>query len=243
MTPTDHLAADARWLTTALQPLHDSRLKGTPRPWKQPDLTPEQQARLDAQARQEKAANPANIGESPAPLHLDVLDLQQQITRTAQQTAHAIATALQHELHAVHYQRPNKTNPTTTLAYIAEHAQTAGTQTDLTQHANQLRHLRQQTARHFAEIVDGQRLKATCPWCNHDRLKFRLLGNPTAPEIIVRCEAPNCQPPAEDCGTYHKGRPCWPLHEWEWLAGRIDAHQRKQHTNKKPRKRYPQPLH
>src|SRR5690606_8165485 len=125
------VTADAAWLLETLPLLAETRIKGTPRPWREPNLTPQQRAELDARARAERHRRPptppglrhlltvdiAPTGEHPAPLHIDVLDLLDAITKAA--LACAVDTATEHgHLAAL----PEITSPTTPvgqlLAYI-----------------------------------------------------------------------------------------------------------------------------
>lgn len=217
--PRAQLAEDATWILDAWPALHASRLKGTPRPWRQTDLTPEARAELDAAAKAEKLENNAStFGESPAPLHLDVHDL---LHKTAH-TAWRAATWLTLTTIGPH---PAMCYPDQLLTYIRARAHLATDGEALNNHARQIRARRVEIAKHFAEVVDGQRLKATCPWCLTDKLYFRAIGPETNHQIVVRCDSGTCQPPEGDCGTWMRGRPCWPFHEWEWLAARIDHHQ------------------
>ena len=37
----------------------------------------------------------------------------------------------------------------------------------------------------------------------------------------VVCHGPACEPPDSECGPRDRGRPCWPVWEWPWLAERL----------------------
>ena len=43
----------------------------------------------------------------------------------------------------------------------------------------------------------------------------------TEPAAAVVCWNPLCTPPDDQVGTWYRGRPAWPWHEWEWLADRL----------------------
>lgn len=244
------LPTDAAYLAQALPHLHATRVKGTPRPWRQNELTPERQAELDHRARQERTttrdplpprwwarhgatptiASRDPLAEQPAPLHLDITDLIRDITHAAQAAATDQALTDGNLVIAVWASTTNDTHQL--LTYLA-------TTAPPTSHNPELHHLRTRTARIFQDVVDGQRLKTPCPWCGHERLYFRSIGPDHAREIVVRCDSDACQPPDADCGTWHRGRPCWPLHEWDWLAHRIDHANAKRATTSATRHAQP----
>ncbi|MGZ4589141.1 MAG: hypothetical protein ACXVX9_15210, partial [Mycobacteriaceae bacterium] len=79
-------------------------------------------------------------------------------------------------------------------------------------------------------ISDGQVLKAVCPWCG-GRTEAHPTGGAHTLRVrnihgldttVVVCEGGACEPPAEDCGTWVRGRPAWRQYEWDWLADRIN---------------------
>lgn len=210
---THQLATDAAWIADAWPALNESRLKGTPRRWHETELTTQQRAQREAQHRAEKRAAGAPAGaDSPAPLHLDVLDLMQDIARTTRHTTRLI-------------QAGNLTTPPTNtndqLRYIAAHAHTLDDDPHTHHAAQQMHNHRQHINRQWAQVVDGQRLKAGCPWCRQHALYFRSIGPEHSAEMVIRCESGVCNP-QEDAGTWYGGKPCWPFHEWAWLATRID---------------------
>lgn|GEM_PF-2519913 len=219
------LTNDATWLADALDPLHQTRLKGTPRPWRQTELTPEQRAALDLEARAEKTARGAGaFGESPAPIHLDVLDLEQNIDTTAltlcqliehARPATAITPLLTEHIH--------RTTAITRLRYIVRNTTHLNPANPHVIHAaNAFHGYRTRIETTWGEITIGQRLKAPCPWCGAHQLRFRAIGPDHAQEIVLRCESGTCDPDETHCGTWHHGHPCWPMHEWAWLARWID---------------------
>jgi len=200
-TTTQHLANHAAWLADIWPALHESRLKGTPRRWRQHDANPEQP--------------PEKPGAgTAAPLHLDVLDLLSSIEATAKRIATLIqATGIN--------ANPEKDTPQSNLRYISSYAQVLPEGSSTADCEIQLRTYRNNINSQWAEVIIGQRIKAPCPWCNQEKLKIRTIGPAHAPEPVVRCESMACEPPSADCGTWFRG-PCWPMHEWQWLAGRID---------------------
>lgn len=225
-TPVDRIIRDATWLADALEPLHATRLKGTPRPWRQTELTPEQRAALDTEARAEKAARGAGaFGESPAPVHLDIIDLEQAINATALNICRAINRHRpQTDIAPLLEEHVHRTTAITRLRYIVLNAHHLVVNDADTEHAAyKLHQHRASVERQWQEITIGQRLKAACPWCGHEALRFRHIGNPDNPEVVLRCESGQCEPDEAHCGTWHRGYPCWPMHEWPWLREWIDA--------------------
>ena len=215
-TTTQHLTNNAAWLADNWATLHHTRLKGTPRRWRQTDLTPEQRAQYDQQHRKEKQTNGAPAGaDSPAPLHLDILDQLIKIENDAK----TIATTIQATGINAH---PDGKDTYSNLRYISQWANVLDDNDETTKaHERTLRHHRRTIESQWAHIVISQRLNAPCPWCGHEQLKFRAIGPEHNSELVVRCESGTCEPPPADCGTWYGG-PCWPFHEWEWLVGRID---------------------
>lgn len=211
---TDHIGTNAAWIHDAFPALHESRLKGTPRRWRQTDLTPQQLQALDAEHRDQKRAAGAPAGaDSQAPLHLDVLVLLTSIESTASYAARIIQAGY-------HVDAPR--TPMEQLAYIANYAHTLDPADQDTQEIHrQLQQHRGATTRKWAEVTDGQRLKAACPWCQGHNLYFRDISPGIQAEVVVRCESGACNP-GDDAGIYHHGNPCWPYTEWAWLANRID---------------------
>lgn len=228
MIPTaERIRRDTTWLTQAWEPLYASRIKGTPRPWKEPTLTPEAKADLDRRAREERHAHGAMFGESPAPLHIDVLALTMDIAHTTRALATHIAKTIGDTPAHTYLTRRADHHPIDLLDYI----HTTATQLDPEGTAaaytlGQLQHLRTSTARYFTEAVDGQRLKTDCPWCGNPTLFFRRIGPEHRPEFVVACESGTCTPDYRDCGTWLGATPAWPFHEWTWLAKRINHHER-----------------
>lgn len=217
ITTTTHIILNAAWIADRWTALHESRLKGTPRPWKQTTLTPEQAAAYDAQHRAEKRAHGAPAGaDSQAPLHLDVLDLLVSIERTATWVANTIQNT---GINAT----PNGEDTYNRLRYISTYALVLAEDDPTTEQAEQeLRNHRHSIEREWAQIVIGQRLKAPCPWCGQEQLIIRAIGPEDRTEMVVRCESGTCNPDETSCGTWYGGKPCWPFHEWEWLSNRID---------------------
>lgn len=225
------IQANTQWLLDAWDPLHEARTKGTPRPWKETTLTPEQQNTLDIEARQEKLDHGAFVlGESPAPLHLDILDRLLNIQNTTREIARQIADTLHDSPTLVYLTRTRNPNPVYLIGYIQHNAprlteprhQQVLDDTETTTST-----LRARTTGFFSQVYDGKTLKTECPWCGGYKLRIRIIGH-QQPEPVIRCETGLCEPPPQDCGAW-TGQgftlPTWPQWEWQWLAKRLNPTQ------------------
>lgn len=211
------------WILDRWEHLTASRLKGTPRPWKEPTLTPEQQAQLDAEARQEKQERGAFVlGESPAPIHLDTLDKLQTHAATINTLAITTALELGHDTHPFRG-RPDYRHTPAHINYLTANIANLKPE-DLDDLRQVTSRIRAAMAADFAEVFDGKRLKTDCPWCNQPHLYVRLDRNN---EPLIVCESGTCEPPDADCGTLLRGKPAWPIHEWDWLANRMNYQEEK----------------
>lgn len=213
------------WIIERWPHLEASRLKGTPRPWKQPTLTPEQRNELDRQAHAEKTERGAFVlGESPAPIHIDVLDKMHAYARKLKRLAILVSMELKHNIGVQRYP-----HVPSLLLYIRGHIPKVSN--DLFNTIRKVTaEVRAGMAAHFTEVFDGQRLKADCPWCHQPKLFIRLVGPEHNPQPVVVCESGVCEPPSADCGKFYRGQPAWPFYEWEWLSNRINYDEGKEGT-------------
>lgn len=209
------------WIYKRWTDLHATRIRGTPLPWRQPTITPEQRARLDALARIEKQERGAfTLGESPAPIHLDAFDRANDLTRTMAALARLIATELGHQAMLIRAALHKYNDPLLLITYVRNHWEQCGAETGETVEEEAAR-LRAGLARHFSEVDDGQHLATLCPYCDQDKLFVRKIGRKDNPDAVIRCESGTCEPGEQYCGTWHRNLPAWPMHEWDWLAGQI----------------------
>lgn len=225
---------DLEWVAAYWPDLMEARLPGTARPWRQPRLTREQREELDRAAWQEKLERTGEaIGESPAPLDLGVLDTITSILAEAVALADAAAAHL--ELADIPCSPPPP--PSTALAdarphlaFLAEHLPGLTDSSFVGDVASAAAAWVRQTARALALVHDGQALAVVCPWCRGVTPESPAGGEHTwrvrelpGEQVAITCESGSCEPPSRDVGTWWRGRPVWPLREWEWLAGRLEA--------------------
>lgn len=200
-------ADDARWITARWEDLAETRLPGTPRPWRQ-TATPRT---TDPEVRARAA-----LAHAPAPLDLDTLDLMDRIIRTVRQLALAVAAELGHARIQDRIARHRADHPGEYLVYLARHH--ASTEERTREHLEaRLRSIRDRMTEQFAERSDGQYLRADCPSCRRPGLRIRLIGPEHALQPVIVCEHDGCNPTTGMCGTWWRGHPAWPFHEWEWL--------------------------
>lgn len=211
----DHFAA----LRDALQHFDTALLPGTPRRWAERDLTPQQRARMDARAVEEREAKRVNLsnglkalGDGKAPLRLEVLDAAADITAAVAELEEAVCdrlglTPLEH--------------PTTTdrIRRLVDLLDRVDLHEDLADHVHgealRLRRLASSTIGD-AEVV--RKLKFRCHIC--DATSMRAFPER---ELII-CVNPECQCDALDCPCQwdRPQRHRWPFDQWPWLASLLD---------------------
>lgn len=241
MIPPGTIAAaidDLTWAADRWDDLVEYRLKGTPRPWREPDeLTPERRAERDALARLERAETERwgrAPGFSPAPLHVSTLDVMVDVLAEADTLAQTVAQYL-----GVERLPPAVStldDPTPYLLFAAEHAQAAAEDHedlfDLL--AEKAAIMRSAVAHELGEVQDGQTLNAVCPFClgrttRHPvggarTMRFRLVDDRLhegEQEAVIVCESGDCRPFAAECSLWIRTNPAWRFPDWEWLAQRL----------------------
>lgn len=227
MTLTAHVIADLEWVIAYWPDLTESRLPGTARPWRQPELSPEQRAELDHAARIERAERSDDAwGETPAPVDVGVLDLLASLLWDADTIAgHCVVVPY----------APAPELPSTAFAdarpYLAYAVAHLGAVDELVMHAvaTLTRSMKDQIAHSLCLLYDGQRLDVTCPWCEGRTEAAPVGGARTwrvrqlpGDLVAIVCEG-ICEPPSKSVGTWWRGQPCWPVSEWDWLAKQVTA--------------------
>jgi hypothetical protein len=213
------------WLAEHYDDLAETRYKGTPRPWREPaahDADQRERTRLqDAQERADRTN--LSIGEHPAPVHVDTLDLLVDVLATADDVAERVSQAA--GVQRMPYPASSFASAEPYLRHAAAWLQAATSTPGMLEYVTQeVERLRSLVAIHLHELTYGQTLKASCPWCHGGingglTLRVRQMGERT----VVVCESGTCDPDEADCGLRHRGHPAWDLAtEGEWLAARIE---------------------
>lgn len=214
---------DLQWVAAYWEDLTESRLPGTPRPWRHQTLTLDQQAERDRLAWQERFERSSIApGEHPAPLDLGVLDTMLDVLVRADDLAAEIA---QHVgVPPIAPPRLGDTDARPYLEFAAKHLTE-----DFTYAAAPIaRTMVAQVAHALALVFDGQRLDVECPWCRGVTPDTPAGGARTwrvreLPGNLIAIVCENvCEPASKEVGTWWKGCPVWPLSEWDWLAKRVE---------------------
>ena len=230
---------DIDWLVDRWRDLLEARFKGTTRPWRQPTLTAEARAELDAQARVERHERSATApGEHAAPVHVDVLDVLADMTTKVETLADHVATTVGRTRLPRARAMAGDARPHLILVHRHLIAATTHDPDMLDAVGDVVRELRDTAARQLGELHDGQVLAGACPFC-HGRtpthptggaltLQVRVVPLPNPldrdhHEPAIVCTNDLCEPDAKHCGLRHRGRPAWPIGEWGWLSTLLSA--------------------
>lgn len=226
MTP-DQLTAMLHEVIDLWPDYVDSRHKGTPRV-----LT---NALSPTTGRHDDGMR--GYGSTPAPLHLDVLDVISTVVASADTLAEHIAHTLGHEpppAAASAY-----ADPRPHLAHCAHHlAAACQADPDMADAARaRIIPMHTRVLGGLGLLVDGQLIDAICPFCigrTYERpagvrtLRVRVIPSRHVRaelgevEPVVVCENPaGCTVLASEVGMWVRDRPAWPMAEWEWLAARL----------------------
>ncbi|WP_433465720.1 hypothetical protein [Spirillospora sp. CA-128828] len=248
----DRAIGDLRLLGAYWPGLVATRLPDVVRPYQPPTITPEQRAELDYEARLERAERVGEApGEHIDAARPDVLDLLFELIDTAEDLAAHVSRAawlpvLPPPAGVLADARPFLER---TARYLPAAAVGWANGDELVWWvARTARQMLVQAGRALALTHDGQRLDAVCPWCQgrtetapvggaktwrvrdllaaqrceHDQIE-RLTCVRCPQLIAIVCESGTCEPPSKDVGTWWRGRPAWPIEEWDWLARRLVA--------------------
>lgn len=218
----------AGWLDASLAP-------GTPRPYRQPNLTREARAEADARARIERLERIDTApGDSPDPVWSDGIELRTDILALADAMASRVA-----QLAGVD-PMPDASWDADARRYLRFVARwlLMASEVDGQLPGNVQRKCEQLTARAdvlLGHVTDGQTLSACCPFCggrtdgapNGGERTMRVRTLPgsrlTPARTVVVCEGGLCAPTTADCGIWWRGMPAWDLEaEGAWLADRIE---------------------
>lgn len=228
MTSLD-AARDALGELAKLWPLlAETRIPGTALPWRPPELSPEQRAERDREAYADRFDDDV-IGWTKAPLHLGVVDALTDLAANLDELADVLAR----ETGAVPPVPASAlADPRPLLAWCQDELSVVREARVVAWAGERARAMVEAVNGRVSDVWDGMRLPIVCPWCRGvtpyapaggaHTWRVRLLpGSPEKVPAIV-CEG-ECEPPHRDVGTWWRGKPCWPIHEFEWLARRVEA--------------------
>lgn len=72
--------------------------------------------------------------------------------------------------------------------------------------------------------ITGQIINAPCPICAATgSLRIRAIKAGGINEPYLTCESGYCRPPEGYCANFLGELPVWPMSEWEWFAGLLEA--------------------
>ncbi|TDB86285.1 hypothetical protein E1264_18505 [Actinomadura sp. KC216] len=207
------------------------REPGIRRPWREPALHEERRAELDYAARAERAERTAEaIGEHPDACRADILDALSAVLTRAEDLAHHLSRAAWcpalPAAHADADPRPYLARAAACLPVAASGpggAEVAGWA------AGEAARIVAAMSAALALIVDGQQLRAVCPWCD-GRTEMAPLGGERTWRVrmlpgnlvVIVCESGTCTPPAGSVTTWWRGRPAWAIGSWDWLAAQVE---------------------
>jgi hypothetical protein len=221
--------ADLEWIAAYWPDLTEARLPGTARPWRQPELSPEQRAERDHAARIERLERAGfALGESPAPVDVAILDLLASLLWDADTIHERVAQTAGIERLAPPSTAFADARPY--LAYAAKHLPAVDEEAVLDVIAGIARGMKVDIARALCLVYDGQRLDVICVWCA-GRTELAPVGGEKTWRVrelpgglvAIVCESGTCEPESRFVGTWWRGKPCWPVSEWDWLAKQVTA--------------------
>ncbi|MGI5493866.1 hypothetical protein [Microtetraspora malaysiensis] len=213
---TDRAYAELAALRDRLPGLREALVSGTRRRWTQRDLTPEQRARLDRRAREERTGKEyalshglAVLGASPAPLDMDVMAAEMHI-------GEAVAV-LEIDICEQFGLTPLKGATTAVvITRIVGLLDRIAADEDLAAYVlDEARRLNRRAAGALGDVEPPRRLDARCPIC--DAKSLRMLADR---ELVV-CGNPGCRCGDESCPCRweRSRRPhMWERDAWPWLA-------------------------
>lgn len=224
--------ADLLYIADRWPDLYQLRMPGSKKPWRPGGMSAEAREQKDALARIEKAEQGDSVlGESRAPMDVDVLDTLSDILVIADDLAGRIAEAAG----AITLDPPSTAYDFDAIGDYLKHISVhlvAAAENDheaLDDAQETARRMRTMLEAGLGEISDGQRLTTVCAWCHGSTPDAPIGGIRTlvvrmvVEEPVIVCENELCSPPDADCGTWVRGRPAWRTAEWEWLSKRLEA--------------------
>ena len=241
-------AFDLQAIRTEWGDLLTARLHGSPRPWVELTLTAEQRRTRDELARLERAeADPEAPGWSPAPCHVGVVDVINEVTTGVIELEAAVRdrlglgpvpreTAVPRSRYLLD-ERGTLTEdeePDGTVhwacVWIEDALGAIRAVPDLAEHvADEARRLAHLVRTACGQVAAGFLIKAPCFVCGGTGIDnpdgaptLRLYTSTRLVDAYVLCHNPECDPSSAECGSYLRGRPMWTSVELEWLNARLD---------------------
>ena len=207
------------------------REPGVRRPWREPALHEELRAERDYAARQERAERTAEaIGEHPDACRADVLDVLSAVLERAEALAwHLSRAAWCPALPAASADADPRPYLARAAACLPVAASGPGGAEVAGWAAGEAARIVAELNRALALVVDGQQLRAVCPWCDGRTEMAPLGGERTwrvrmlpGDLVVIVCESGTCAPPAGSVTTWWRGRPAWAIGSWDWLAAQVE---------------------
>lgn len=201
------------------------------RPWREPTLTEERRAELDYAARIERAErNDIAPGEHPDACRADILDALSAVLERAEDLAHHLSRAAYcPALPAAMRDADPRPYLTRAAACLPVAASGPGGAAVAAWAAGEAARIVAAMSSALALVVDGQRLRAICPWCKGRTEMAPLGGERTwrvrmlpGDLVVIVCESGECAPPAGSVTTWWRGRPAWAIGSWDWLAAQVE---------------------
>lgn len=242
----DRLLADLAFLHERWGDLLETRLPGTPRPWRQALIDPERRAAMIDRDRDERRErHPDAPGFTSAPEHVEVLDVIVAVWTEIDLLSETISPDWRRTPEAAAVRRVSEIEVMTGFVRfwlpVAVQDCTEELAAKLRASSRRFSNLTAEASRVLGLIRAGQLLSgAVCPWCRGVTPRHPAGGQTTmrveeiaasknatelrpAVEAVhaVVCWNPLCKPDESACGTWYRGRPAWPWHEWEWLEKRL----------------------
>lgn len=229
-TPVDYAIKAALDLEETVENLAQCLVQGVDRPLRAAGFDAVKKHERDEEARLERLQRTDIApGESALPFDPDIAEKLLEVLAGAEMLADEVAIAMTACLIPV---RSRLADPRPYIRFlIAQLPAAEVAQPGLSSRVqDRARDLVDGAAEVLGLVVDGQELKAVCPWCN-GRTDTHPIGGAYTLRIrnylgfdspLVVCEGGHCEPPEADCGQWVRGRPAWLQSEWEWLADRID---------------------
>lgn len=228
----DRADRDLREAAVLVVALAYLREPGVRRPWREPALHEERRAELDYAARIERAERTEDApGEHPDACRADVLDALSGVLWRAEDLAHHLSRAAWCPVLPITGADADPRPYLLRAVACLPTAVAAWTNGDEIAHwaAREAAAILAELSTTLALVVDGQHLRAVCPWCGGRTEMAPLGGERTwrvrllpGDLVVIVCESGTCTPPTGSVTTWWRGRPAWAIGSWDWLAAQLE---------------------